>query len=363
MIKISFLGDICLNDKYNNLYLKSIKPFNEVVKVLRKSDFVVGNLECLAKGEKGENLFKRPRLKTSLETLNYLKDLNLGLVFLANNHAYDNLEDGFVKTIKFLHRNNIAYMGAGLSRDEAEKPFFNSHNGINICILNYVTKDTNSNLPDDATIFLNFFNEEKVIADIRKYKKQVDHLVISLHWGGRVEGGLYPDITQPNLAKLLIDEGANLIIGHHSHTVQPYEIYKGKIIFYSIGNFCFSDFSFNGKNYVLPRRSRIAMIPTIYFERKRYGSNIKFFENRFDNYIKLPFYKRKIQLRNIVFKYIYSNKAGWKIYYFSKTVILPIVTYIKRNDISLVLKLKSINKGKIIHFLKKICNHEQKISS
>ena len=115
---ITFLGDISLNDKYNYLYKNGEKPFESLKDILFGSDFVVGNLECLAKGDKGENLLKRPRLKTNLETLNYLKDLNLGLALLAHNHTYDNLEDGFLKTINFLKGNSIAYIGAGLSQAE-----------------------------------------------------------------------------------------------------------------------------------------------------------------------------------------------------------------------------------------------------
>ena len=87
MKSISFLGDISLNNGYNNLYSERKKPFKKVYNILNDSELVIGNLECLAKSEQGENLLKKPRLHTNLETLNYLKQINLNLALLANNQV------------------------------------------------------------------------------------------------------------------------------------------------------------------------------------------------------------------------------------------------------------------------------------
>ena len=167
MVTLSFLGDISLNNKYNNLYIKSEKPFDNIKQILFSSDLVVGNLECLAKGEKGENLLKKPRLKTNTETLNYLKDLNIGIATLAHNHIYDNLLDGYNRTIQFLDKNNIMRLGSGLSEENACAPILKEINGIKFCLLNYVTKDTNPSLPTNAEIYLNWFDEIKVVKDIK----------------------------------------------------------------------------------------------------------------------------------------------------------------------------------------------------
>ena len=138
-------------------------------------------------------------------------------------------------------------------------PLIISENGVTIGLLNYVTQDTNPNLPENAGICLNMFDEHKAEQDILSLKPKVDHVVVLLHWGGRVEGGMFPDFDQPGIARQLIDCGADLIIGHHSHTFQPVEVYKGKHIFYSLGNFCFSDFTFEGKvccNALAPQDNR-----------------------------------------------------------------------------------------------------------
>jgi hypothetical protein len=70
-----------------------------------------------------------------------------------------------------------------------------------------------------------------------------------LHWGGRAERAFYPTGQQLRQARAFIAAGADLIIGHHSHTLQPYEIIQGKHVFYSLGNFCFSDVLSDGRWY------------------------------------------------------------------------------------------------------------------
>ena len=78
-ISLFFLGDISLNDDYNVLYERGEKPFKQIGSFLAKSDFVVGNLECLAESKQGENILNKPRLKTKPKALNYVKDINLCL--------------------------------------------------------------------------------------------------------------------------------------------------------------------------------------------------------------------------------------------------------------------------------------------
>ena len=350
---ISFLGDISLNDKYNELYQNGEKPFDEVKELLFNSGFVVGNLECMAKGDKGENLLKKPRLNTNLETLNYLNDFNLGLALLAHNHVYDNLEDGFLKTITFLQENNIAYIGAGLSQAEAEVPFMREIGNQKICILNYVTEDTNPNLPEDATVYLNWFKVEKVIAEIKKYKKQVDKVILCLHWGGRCEGGYYPDWDQPKIAKRLINAGVDLIVGGHSHTLQPFEIYKTKHIFYSLGNFCFADIYCDGKHLELEKGKRTeSALLNVRLEDDFFKTLIGI-ENNNLHVCQNNIVVEKWNNRNNLFKVVTSNKLVWKLYYLKFKKIDPIVVFLFGNGRNPFKQLLKLNIKKAINHLLK----------
>lgn len=347
-MRITFLGDISLNDNYVDLYMKGIDPFTTVEPVLRSSNFVVGNLECMAKGEDGENFLKQPRLTTTVDTLNYLTKIHLNLAFLAQNHVYDHLKDGFKKTTDFLADNSIKYLGAGYTSRDAAEPIIITKDGISVTFLNYVTSDTNPNLPSDAGIYLNIFNVDKCVQDIKQLKLKTNHIILSLHWGGRVEGGLFPDWDQPKIARELIDAGADLIIGHHSHTIQPYEVYKGKYIFYSLGNFCFSDYWFNDELNVMPKRRMICAIIEINFSLSDYVVKIDYYLNEKDRFSGYKKYKYTLYLQNQIFKILSNYKFAWYIYYFHKQMILPLVLFFRRKDITFSVKIirlyKYVNK-------------------
>lgn len=328
MDKIKFLGDICLNDGYVDQKKKGLNPFDEIEEHLKDS-FVVGNFECFCEGN-GVNLLKKPRLKTNLDTLNYLKNINLRLALLANNHVYDNLLEGFQKTIHFLKQNKIAYIGAGTTEEEAEKPHIEIIAGKKVCFLNYVTKDTNPNLPENCEIFLNWYSLDKIKKDISKYKKENCYIVVNLHWGGRLEGALYPDWSQLEDAKKIFTFGADVIIGHHSHTLQPYEIINNKYVFYSLGNFCFSDFISDGKlikkDYKLWDDSMVVSID-MKNEKISYDliKNVDLDIHLNDG--ELEKYKKK--LSNL--KYIKKHRFFWLIYYQITKYVLKVKRKIRNH--------------------------------
>ena len=355
-INIFFLGDISLNDRYNNYFDKGLKPFEKVKDHLTNSDFVIGNLECMSRGEDGENLLKKPRLKTDTQTLEFLKDFNLSIATLAHNHIYDNLESGFTNTIKKLNDLNIQYLGAGYSEDEAQKPLIIERNGIKIAYINYVTSDTNPNIPKDANIYLNDFSIDRIIEDIIELKKIVDYVVCLFHWGGKVENGMYPDFNQPKIAYKIIDSGADLIIGHHSHTLQPYEVYKGKYIFYSLGNFCFSDIYSDDKLHEIDRESGCqSIILNIEFYKKNYKTSIQHIENGngfilLNNSNKI---KKEYNFRNKIFKIIKTKKYLWKIYWIKHKHYNPIKFYFFGNDKNSFTQLKLLSFKKVVNYILK----------
>jgi len=354
MVKISFLGDISFNNEYNDLFQSKINPFKDVQPILEDSDFVIGNLECLAEGDLGENLLKKPRLKTSLETLNYLKFLNIKLVSLANNHVYDNLHDGFIKTTSFLDKNNIKYIGAGLSPEEARKPYIIEQDSIKICILAYVHQDTNPNIPDDSRIFVNWFDKNLIINDLDANKEN-DFVVLLLHWGGKMEGANFPDYKLIRLGQEFIEAGANLIIGQHSHTFQPYQTIYSNYIFYSLGNFCFSDIISDGKIKRIDKKSyKESIILTTCFTKKKY--KIKIIPIKSKNMVILPneLFIVKILFRQLIFKLI-KIKLFWQIYYYYNKYIDFLIYQLFRKDDnrSLLTRIRTLNRKKIKSFLEK----------
>ena len=344
-IKIGFVGDIAVNGDYISMFKKGVRPFDDLFPLLSGMNYVIGNLECLSSGNQGENPLKRPRLTTTYETLGYLNQINLSVASLAQNHIYDHLEDGFEKTIDFLNKNSIAWLGAGKTQEEASKPIIIDESDIILGFLNYVTEDTNTGLPIDAGVKLNIFNIPQALEDIKALKKHTDHVIVLLHWGGRVEGGMFPDFDQPKIARQLIDVGADLIIGHHPHTFQPYEMYKGKHIFYSLGNFCFSDFVFENKSTFMPKRRRISTIVDVQFSKNSYEVKMQFFKNGMTHFKPYQKYNRQVQFRNFIFKRILKHYLFWSIYYFIKKNILPLYLFFLRRDIPFQQKITRVFKS------------------
>ncbi len=355
MIRISFLGDISLNDSYNELYEKGEDPFREIKSLLQKSDLVVGNLECVSKGEKGFNILKKPRLFSIPETLNYLTNINTGALTLATNHVYDNLDDGFIKTVNVLDNLHIKHTGCDIIHENAIKPLKTEIGGINFCFLNYVTLDTNPSLPKNANVYPNIFSLEKCIDDLYK-NKDADNKVVILHWGGRYEGSIFPGQDQRKIAKTLIKNGADLIIGHHSHTFQPFEKINGKYVFYSLGNFCFSDIISDGKRRSMSQKKfresaivefnfgdkkpRVKVIPII-------NKNLYIFRNNI--------FIVKIKWRNFIFTLFTLFPFIWHLNHFLFLKILPIVKGIFRKDTerNIGKRIKDFKFAKIRTILKK----------
>ena len=349
MVKIAFIGDISFNDGYIRLFKDKKNPFSGITDILKDADLVVGNLECTAKGNKGVNLNKKPRLSTDIETLNYLGNLNIGLTSLATNHIYDNLDDGFYNTINFLKSKNIEHVGCSTSKEEKHHILRKNINGISFCFFNYVTPDTNPTIPPEGNIYPSIFNLENCVADL-KMNKDADYKIILIHWGGEFEGGIYPGINQHNRAKSLVNGGADLIIGHHSHTFQPYIKFRNKYIFYSLGNFCFDDIYCDGKlRSMSQKRLRQSAVVQINFEKKRYVVKLIPILNKKLTIQPAPFFLYTIKWRNLSFKFIKTIKPLWKLYilYFKK--MRPIIKGIFRldKDRSIVKRIREFKFSKL----------------
>ncbi|OFX37850.1 MAG: hypothetical protein A2X08_06045 [Bacteroidetes bacterium GWA2_32_17] len=351
-MEVCFLGDISLNNGYNSYWKNSINPFSEIEKELN-GDFVIGNLECMAEGSQGINVKKMPRLSTEISTLSFLNTIRLSVAQLAHNHAYDNLEDGFNNTLAFLKNNNIQQIGAGRNNEEASNTIILKKNDISIGLINYVHKDTNPWLPDDCPVFLNIYNKEKILDQINKLIGQVDHIILLFHWGGKHEEAFYPVSYQIKDAHQFIDAGADLIVGGHSHTLQPFENYKGKHIIYGLGNFCFDDVVCEGRIFSIGRkRKRESAILTVEFEKKHYAVNYTYIQNDHGIIRKnKKVISKKHKRRNRFFKIYKQSTFIRKIYSVYFKYFTPIYLFIFDNNESLKSKIKRFSIKKIIkHF-------------
>lgn len=159
------------------------------------------------------------------------------IVSLANNHTPD-LPECLSNTLHELDKQEIKHLGAGQSEELAEQPVFIRENDHEYIILSYCWKLLiNSNHPKDNPLYINTLKESSVLHDVATLRmKYPDRKIVTyLHWNLDLETLPFPMHRQ--FARKLIDNGADLIVGSHSHCVQGAEEYKGKHIFYGIGNF------------------------------------------------------------------------------------------------------------------------------
>jgi hypothetical protein len=236
-ISVALLGDVSLN----GFWRKSGEfPFDtEITKFIASHDVVLLNLESPCEGENGENLAKSPRLCTTYQAIQSLEVLHPTICVIANNHIYDQLKDGFLRTRKAVLSLGAQTVGAGLTREESQKPARIDVGQCHLSIFAFVSPETNPCLPDDAQISLNWLELNRMFSDIQVEASKGRFVIVSLHWG--VGGDKYPSPEQRKLARDIIDSGAHLIWGHHPHVIQGWETVRRAPIFYSLGNACFDD--------------------------------------------------------------------------------------------------------------------------
>lgn len=224
-LKLMAVGDIWLQTANNQ------HPFGEVLHLLRDKDLLFGNLET-ALSERGERAGKHHVISAPPGAAQYLVDAGFDVLSVANNHSGDLGLEGFERTLAVLESQGILSLG-GSATQKRQEPVILERNGIAIGFAGY----TIGRLAAPRGLTINRLVEKDIFADIASLAGRCDHIAVSLHWG--TEMAYYPSPWQISLAHRLIDAGATLILGHHSHTMQAIERYHGGLIAYSLGMFQF----------------------------------------------------------------------------------------------------------------------------
>lgn len=200
-------------DNYGSSYfLQNVKP------IFSADDLTIANFEgTLTESDARED--KTFAFKAPASFAKILTDGNVEAVTTANNHSHDYGEQGFTDTLNALEAEGITHFGY-------DETAVMNIKGIKVGLVGiYELKD-------------HLERTQQVKDNIAKVKAEGAQLVIVIfHWGNEKEE--VPDSNQMTLGRLAIDEGADLVCGHHPHVLQGIETYKGKNIVYSLGNFCF----------------------------------------------------------------------------------------------------------------------------
>ncbi len=213
-------------------------PFVKAKGFLRTGDIVFGNLEApLTSGREID--IPEMVLRADPEMAYALADAGFTLLSLANNHIPDFGSSGILDTLQNLDRAGIARVGAGPDAAEAYAPRIIEARGLRLAFLAFTDPDMAppSYGAGDESPGTAFMDVSKMEAAIRDARLAADFVVVSLHAGTEYESE--PDDRQVESAHAAIDAGANLVLGHHPHVVQPVELYRDRYIIYSLGNFVF----------------------------------------------------------------------------------------------------------------------------
>lgn len=240
-VSLIAVGDIMLSRSVEQMMIAQNDwqwPFELIATTTNQADISFANLESpLTPGriiKTGEFAFRADPKSVAGLTL-----AGFDVVSLANNHTPNFGQDGLENTFKILAKNNIAYVGAGLNNLGARQPIIMIRQGLKFGFLAYndpgvvpVSYQASDKRAGTAFIDINNLKE-----DVARLRPQVDWLIVTMHAGDEYQAR--PNKQQQDFAHTAIDAGADLVIGHHPHVVQTMEEYRGKYIFYSLGNFVF----------------------------------------------------------------------------------------------------------------------------
>jgi poly-gamma-glutamate synthesis protein (capsule biosynthesis protein) len=240
-ININIAGDLYLGRGIESIARNNPKILfqDELLQLFSDSDFNVINLESplTNAGVEHKILKDGPNLAASPETIGVLDLLKINLVTLANNHIYDYGDNGLIDTLELCARHNISTVGAGINLSDASTIFIKEINEIKICFLNFA-----ENEESNADEIHGGANPMDIIANTRSLheaKRRADIVIVIIHGGHELYQ--YPSPRIVNQYHYYAEEGASLIVAHHSHCISGYEIYKNIPIFYGLGNFLFDN--------------------------------------------------------------------------------------------------------------------------
>jgi poly-gamma-glutamate capsule biosynthesis protein CapA/YwtB (metallophosphatase superfamily) len=223
-------------------------PFKYLKEQLTSADLVFTNLEAPI-CEDGKPYPKEFVFKIPEKHVQVLKSGNINLISLANNHILDYGLPCLKSTVQLLRSENMFYAGAGLDFKSAHKPAVFEINNIKIAFFAFSMTLPEYFFATDSTGGTAYPHRQILKDSIAYYNDKVDHIIVSFHWGEELNA--FPVEYQKNYAHLAIDNGADIILGHHPHILQGIEVYKNKIIIYSLGNFIFASYSNKAADSIL----------------------------------------------------------------------------------------------------------------
>ena len=245
-VNLLFAGDIQLSRaigkrmENENDYLWS---FRLIASTTREADIMFGNLEGPI-SDKGSDLGGLYSFRADPRSAAGLEYAGFDIVSVANNHIGDWGREALADTLSTLEKYGIKYVGGGRNKEEAHTVKIIESHGMKFGFLAYNLIESKHAIARSDSAGITESELDTMMVDISKAKEVSDMVVASFHFGGEYQD--LPNREQRKWAESAIEAGASIVVGHHSHVVQPVELYQSGYIAYSLGNFIF-DQNFSDK--------------------------------------------------------------------------------------------------------------------
>lgn len=324
-MKLLVTGDLVVNTSYDS----SNQIDKGLVSLFQQSCCNIVNLEAPITESDSRILKTGPHLKSDKNSvLDVFSTLNIDIVTLANNHVLDYDKQGVSDTINFCKRNNVKTVGAGANLEEASRTLYVDTEEGKIAIVNFAENEWAS-----ATETTSGANPMDIISnaqEIKKAKEESDFVFVIVHGGHE-----YYNLPSPRMQKqyrFYVEQGADVVVGHHTHCISGFEEYKGASIYYSLGNFLFthdSPFSDWYTGLILEIEILKGKLKTSLHPVKQEKENFKLVmleeKARDEVFVRIDHYNEIIKESNMLFsewmKYV-ESKLPWHLNYFSPIVFV-----------------------------------------
>lgn len=311
-LEITAVGDISLGDHpvcagigiRSSLEKNGIGIFSDVADLLAGTDICIGNLETIA-SDKGFKRFSLSsyEMRGNPRHLKILKDLGFNVLGMANNHAMQHGREAFEDTFRRAKELGIGVIGIDSTESRSTIPVEIEHEGGAKSYCFAVSIRPEEWDPDPGSVPYSLRERrEKLIDEVKELKEScTGFLICSIHWG--LEFLEHPGPEQVELARALINNGVDVVLGHHPHVLQSIEYYGSGLIIYSLGNFCFD---------LWEERTRLTIIAKITLDLK--GSpKFDFIPVKIkDNFtLHLASKEDKRRITSLLYSKINNPNSGW----------------------------------------------------
>jgi poly-gamma-glutamate synthesis protein (capsule biosynthesis protein) len=237
-IRVLCAGDVMLT-RYVGIKARAandpLLPWRDVADAMRAADLAFVNLESPFTDKARPNTAGMV-FRAAPDMIDGLLHAGVDVVSTANNHARDCGEYGVKFTWELLDKAGIAAAGTGLTQEKAHEGVVLERRGTLVGFLGYTYDQANGNWPNHEDRIAGM-DVKQMVRDVTAMRQRADVVIVSMHAGAEYWTRTHP--TQVTFARAAIEAGASAVIGHHPHVVQPWELYRDGVIFYSLGNFIF----------------------------------------------------------------------------------------------------------------------------